>query len=391
MHNWKKGFCWVLAGLLATTLLTAVYWHLLDRDFSAFILLSNSNIEQAAFNEEVKIYPHDGYDDQFFYALALNPFERIKAISNPPSENPFAPSFGPGIKIDYPALRTKRIGYPLLAWAANGFGQGRYLPFALVLINILGIGLAISACFLMTRLFKAPSYYCLMPLAFIGTWICLFRDLSDHLGVAFGLLSLYFVLKKRFWAFSLMATAAMLTKETVIFILLGGAFSTGLRAFRQKQYGPLVLLSFPFVAYFGWSTFLGWNAPSDGTLLKHFDWPFAGIARGYAETLTFPLFWLGALAPIVLISLEGLLELWKTRLSSLLQPITLIFLFNLVFVLLLSKAIYEAPFSFAHNLLPLQYAALLLLMQQKQGVSWFTIVVIAGTAALFYLATIAYL
>lgn len=98
MHNWKKGFCWVLAGLLATTLLTAVYWHLLDRDFSAFILLSNSNIEQAAFNEEVKIYPHDGYDGQFFYALALNPFERIKAISNPPSENPFAHLLDPGLK-----------------------------------------------------------------------------------------------------------------------------------------------------------------------------------------------------------------------------------------------------------------------------------------------------
>ncbi|KGE85624.1 MAG: hypothetical protein ACE362_05190 [Phaeodactylibacter xiamenensis] len=388
MHNREKSSCWFFAGLWVTILLTAVYWHFAGRDFSAFILLSDNNIEQVAFNEEVKVYPHDGYDGQFFYALALHPFERITATFNPPSENSLDRPFASGIRIDNPVLRTKRIGYPLLAWAANGFGQGGYLPFALVLINILGIGLAIGICFLLTMLFKAPSYYCLMPLAFIGTWICLFRDLSDHLGVAFGLLSLYFVVKKRFWAFALMGTAAMLTKETVIFILLGSAFSIGLSALRQKQYERIMLLSFPFLAYLGWSAFLGWHTPSDGTLLKHFDWPFAGIARGYIKALPLPLFWLGTFVPIALISLEGLLELWKNRLHSLFQPVTLIFLFNLAFVLLLSKAIYEDPFSFARNMLPLQYAAMLLLIQQKQGVSWFTIVVSTGTATLFYFASI---
>ncbi|MCR9101274.1 MAG: hypothetical protein NXI25_15035 [bacterium] len=391
MHNWQKGSCWVAASLLATTLLALLYWHHSGRDWSAFILLSKNNIAESAFNEAVKTYPHAGYDGQFFYALALSPFERITAAASPSAEHSPDQFSGSGIKMDNPALRTKRIGYPILAWAANGFGQGGYLPFALVLINMLGIGLATCACFLIARFFKAPPYFCLVPMAFIGVWICLFRDLADHLGIAFGLMGLYFLLREKFWGFAWLGIAAMLTKETVVFILLGGAVAAGLKALRRKQYGRSVPLSLPFLAYLGWSTFLSWNTPSDGTLLKHFDWPFAGIARGYAEMLTFPRFWLGTFGPIALISLEGLLELWKTRLANLVQPVTLIFLFNLAFVLVLSQAVYEDPFSFARNLLPLQYAALLLLMQQKQSVSWFTIVASAGTAVVFYVASVLYL
>ncbi len=391
MHNWKSISCWVFAGFVAPTLLAVVYWNFLGRDWSAFILLSGDSIEQAAFTEAVKIYPHAGYDGQFFYALALSPFERIAAAASPSAEHSLDPFSGSGIKMDNPALRTKRIGYPILAWAANGCGQGGYLPFALVLINILGIALATGACFLIARLFKAPSYFCLVPMAFIGVWICLFRDLADHLGIAFGLMGLYFLLREKFWGFGWLGIAAMLTKETVVFMLLGSAVAAGLKVLRRKQYGRAVPLSLPFLAYLGWSTFLSWNTPSDGTLLKHFDWPLAGIARGYDEILTFPLFWLGTFVPIALISLEGLLELWRTRLANLVQPVTLIFLFNLAFVVVLSQAIYEDPFSFARNLLPLQYAALLLLMQQKQSVSWFTIVVSAGTAAVFYVASILYL
>jgi hypothetical protein len=384
MHNWKKGLVWAIAGLLVSSFIATMHWHYLSRDWSAFILLSESNIDQANFEGEVKIYPDAGYDGQFFYALALSPFEKIAATASNPHEVQFGPSPGSGIRIDNPALRTKRIGYPLLAWAANGFGQGQHLPFTLVLINILGFGLAIGACFLFIRAFEAPAYYCLMPLTFIGAWICLYRDLADHLGVALGLLSLYFLLKDRFWAFALLGITAMLTKETVVFILLGGAVAKGVNVLQRKQFGTALLLSLPFFAYVGWSTFLGWNAPSDGTLLKHFDWPFAGIVRRYADAPPRPLFWLGTFVPIALISLEGLLELRKTRLSNLAQPVTLLFLFNLAFVLMLSKAIYEDPFSFARNLLPLQYAALLLLMQQKRRVSRATVLVSLGTVILFW-------
>jgi hypothetical protein len=383
MHNWKKGLLWVLSGLLFSSVIAVIHWHCLDRDWSAFILLSDNNIDPATFNEKVKIYPHAGYDGQFFYALALRPFERIVATASHPRKVRNAAEPYSEIKIDNPPLRTKRIGYPLLAWVANGFGQGQHLPFALVLINVLGIGLAIGACFLFIRAFEAPAYYCLLPLTFIGTWICLYRDLADHLGVAMGLLSLYFLLNKKTKAYALVGIAAMLTKETVVFILLGGAIVAGLTALRQRQVGKIFLLGLPFLVYFLWSTFLSWNAPSDGTLLKHFDWPFAGMVRGYAANPPLPLFWLCTLVPVILISLEGLYGLWKPRLSSLTQPIAIVFLLNLTFMTILSKAIYEDPFSFARNLLPMQYTALLILMQQKQRVSWLTLLVCLSTAGIF--------
>lgn len=124
MYNWEKSFCWVFVGLWVIILFIVVYWYFVGWDFSVFIFLSDNNIEQVAFNEEVKVYLYDGYDGQFFYVLVFYFFERIIVIFNLFFENLLDWLFVFGIRIDNLVLCIKCIGYFLFVWVVNGFGQG---------------------------------------------------------------------------------------------------------------------------------------------------------------------------------------------------------------------------------------------------------------------------
>lgn len=61
---------------------------------------------------------------------------------------------------------------------------------------------------------------------------------------------------------------------------------------------------------------------------------------------------------------------------------------NFLFVILMSMAIYEDPFSFARNILPLQYAALLLILEHHKKVHWATIAISLFTTVFFIRDTI---
>ena len=67
--------------------------------------------------------PSKGYDGQFYYRLALDPFNWSKTAY--------------GITMDQ-SYRYTRIGYPILAWLVS-LGQHQFVPVALVVINLLGV------------------------------------------------------------------------------------------------------------------------------------------------------------------------------------------------------------------------------------------------------------
>jgi len=63
----------------------------------------------------------DGYDGQFSYRLALDPFTAERSAN--------------GMSLDLPAYRHQRILYPAIAWMLS-FGQSTLLPSILALINV---------------------------------------------------------------------------------------------------------------------------------------------------------------------------------------------------------------------------------------------------------------
>ena len=87
-------------------------------DPSFFLIASPPFTDPAAIPQKLDIFPPDsGYDGQFFYRLALDPWSTDLKVD--------------GITFDSPAYRQQRIVYPLLARVLT-FGDWQHTPRALI-------------------------------------------------------------------------------------------------------------------------------------------------------------------------------------------------------------------------------------------------------------------
>src|ERR1700681_870422 len=90
---------------------------------SLFIMAGHVYTHRPQLPRGLLLVPSAGYDGQFYYRLALDPF------------NWHATAFGISMDQSY---RYTRIGYPILAWLVS-LGQHRLVPLALVAINLVGV------------------------------------------------------------------------------------------------------------------------------------------------------------------------------------------------------------------------------------------------------------
>jgi hypothetical protein len=141
-----------------------------------------------------------GYDGQFYYRLALDPFNWNKTAF--------------GITMDQ-SYRYTRIGYPVLAWLVS-LGQHQLVPVALVAINLLGVA---AMAFLGGMFARESGRHALWGLAFaayFGLVISVGRDTAEPLAEACmlgGLLS--YRRSKPVLAACLFAVGAV-TRETIL-------------------------------------------------------------------------------------------------------------------------------------------------------------------------------
>lgn len=183
--------------------------------------------------EEVRVnLREDGYDGQFFYAIARNPWRK------------FAKSDG----LDCPPLRQARILYPVASWLLSG-GRPYLLVWAMPLVNLLAIaGLAALGALLADRHGFNPWWGFLLPLA-VCAGLPALRDLSDVLSVAtIGALLVAWILRGPWWALAVSAAAAMLVRDpnvAVVLLVLAGV------AWRRDVRGTLGLAA-ALLVWCGW-------------------------------------------------------------------------------------------------------------------------------------------
>ncbi len=162
-----------------------------------------------------------GYDGQFYYRLALDPFNWNKTAF--------------GITMDQ-SYRYTRIGYPVLAWVVS-FGQHQAVPAALVAINLLGVA---AMAFLGGMFARESGRHALWGLAFaayFGLVISVGRDTAEPLAEACmlgGLLA--YRRSKPVLATCLFAVGAV-TRETILLAPAAIAV-TRLVAFARRQARP---------------------------------------------------------------------------------------------------------------------------------------------------------
>lgn len=199
-----------------------------------------------------------GYDGQFYYRLALNPFTRQKTEF--------------GIEIGSPRYRHQRILYPLLAWLFS-FGNPQLVIYSLILVNFMAlIVIGYSAgCYA-----KLVGRHSLLGLAFSlfpGFLFTLSRDLVEITEACLILLGLVTLTQKRAFVASSLFSSAILAKET--------ALLTAVSLISQKKHHSVALL--PLAVFGTWQLFLNgwWDVGLAETTPQNIGLPFVGIIEGY--------------------------------------------------------------------------------------------------------------
>ncbi len=199
-----------------------------------------------------------GYDGQYYYRLALNPFTREKA--------------GYGIEIGSPRYRHQRILYPLLAWLLS-FGSPPLVVYSLILVNFLALIVIgyLAGCYA-----KLVGRHAILGLAFSffpGFLYTLSRDLVEITEASLILLGMVTLVQKRTFIASSLFSLAILAKET--------ALLTAVSLISQKKYRYVALL--PLMIYGVWQLFLNWwwGYGLAETTPKNIGFPLVGIVEGY--------------------------------------------------------------------------------------------------------------
>ena len=284
-------------------------------DPSIFIIAGDHYVDPARLDSPIAIAPDSlGYDGQFFYRLALDPFS-------------FQPT-AHGITFDDPAKRSARIVYPLLAWLVS-LGQPRLVPAALLLVNLAGLAALAASASWLTRRLALPSWLPFAILAWPGWLITLTDDTAEIVATALLLSALAAYLSNRLLLFAPLAAAATLTRETTLPIFVGlfafevfrATLSTSLRGAQRRgnpgqqarslPMHPLamtLLALLPFALWrelagvgqrLGGSPDLGWPlagaiealvADLDGSRTWSSDWLFNLLARIFVVATTGALF-----------------------------------------------------------------------------------------------------
>ena len=177
-----------------------------------------------------------GYDGQFYYRLAVNPFQ-LDGLTR-------------GIRIDSP-IRLQRIGYPAVTWLLSG-GQPGFVPAALVLVNLACVAaLALIGANLAVSHGRAPAWglaFCAFP-GFVAT---ISRDLTELLAASFVLAALLAHRRDRPVLAGLASSAAVLTRETALIlaaaVLLVRLAEDRRRRLRRSDLAWLL----PVAAYVAW-------------------------------------------------------------------------------------------------------------------------------------------
>jgi hypothetical protein len=246
-----------LVAALLHALLLGGYVAAFGGDPAALVCVGKERMGRAPYEEIHLGFEKCGYDGQFYYALARDPWR------------PHASG------LDFAAFRHLRILYPAAGWLLSG-GDARLLLWVLPLVNLLAIaGLAGLGAMVARDRGLSPWWGVLLPLA-VNAGLVALRDLTDVVA-ALAVCGLLVTWLRRgpWWALALWSAAALLSREqnlvVVLAVGLGAAWRRDLRA--CLGLGGAVALWGAWVAVL-WQTYGTWPLLPNGEL---FGAPLAGM------------------------------------------------------------------------------------------------------------------
>jgi hypothetical protein len=145
-----------------------------------------------------------GYDGQFYYRLALNPFNWHRTAY--------------GITMDY-NYRYTRIGYPVVAWIVS-LGQHHLVPTALVVVNLICVAILGWLGGKFARESGRHALWGLLFVAYFGLVISIGRDTSEPLADACMLGGLLAYRHSRYILAAVLVMYGVITNEPILVLAI---------------------------------------------------------------------------------------------------------------------------------------------------------------------------
>jgi hypothetical protein len=192
----------VAAGAAATVYVLLRLLIVAHGDPSRFIIAGRAFATPGAVPRGLHPIAGTGYDGQFYYRIALNPFD-------------FRPTAF-GITVDS-VFRFQRIGYPMLAWLVV-LGHRPFVPEALIALNIAGITMLGWLGGLLARDSRRHALWGLTIAGYFGFVFSLGRDLTEIIAACFAVAGIVALRRRRPGLAGLALAAAALTRETELVV-----------------------------------------------------------------------------------------------------------------------------------------------------------------------------
>jgi hypothetical protein len=212
-------------------------------DQSRLVVAGDRFADPSAVPAGLFVFPNShGYDGQFFYRLALDPFTSTRTDF--------------GVTLDNPAYRQRRILVPALAWLAS-FGDSSRVPSALLILNLVALALAGWAGGAYARSLGRHALWGLAFALYPGFLLSTARDLAEVVAVVLALAAFLALRARRFALATAALTLASFARETTLLFALGVAIVGVLEsATRAKRTVPLFVWIVPIGLQGAWQAAL---------------------------------------------------------------------------------------------------------------------------------------
>jgi hypothetical protein len=297
----------LLAIALASVFVLCRWSFAADGDVSRFVVAGKAFADPATIDPPIHVFDSSGYDGQFYWRMAVAP-----------DAHDLSPAHG--MRIDQ-GIRFGRIGYPTVAWL-GALGADQRVPWALVGVNVLGIG-AIAGCVASyCRRRGLDPLYGLLVAGSSGLVMALSRDLTEVLmiaGLVAGIVALdrgRVALTAAAWAF------AVVVHEQALLVV--GAYAVAriidLARRRRRPERADAAWIVPAIAFAGWQLIClaRWDElPVSASGSKNLGLPFAGLIGLASDWLSGDIARQEVLFPLQLLFVMALTVVaLRTRLSA---------------------------------------------------------------------------
>lgn len=338
-------------------------------DPSKFIVAGSDFFEPEQWQEKIHVKEGQGYDGQFFFNYA---------------HNPFTTQIQPHSKVDLPPYRHQRIGYPTLSWLLS-FGNPNWLPYSLIIVNLLA---AIGLSFFVLQFTNQNENWLarLAPILAPGILMSVSRDLSEVLATFFVVGAIYFILNKKALLFTLFTIFALLTRETEIVIL--GPVILWIVINKEIKLSARLLSILPIVAIGTWKLVVIQNwYPNYESPMQNLSFPLWGFVHSFWLNLQVSsikeiielVFWIAYAVLIIAIFTKSIKQILSQK-NVLNTPFPIVIIATILFSFIFSEAIYIDDWAFVRVLTSAIVVALLYLAKENQiSKSWiFSLLIISG-------------